>query len=1184
MRAEIGKINATVEVPVRADLSGFQRDLQAQIGRLRPNPVRVPAVLDLHAGALTGLQRKLAASRLRASVHLDVDRGALSALTGALGGLGKLSGGALGLPALSGGLVAVAGAAAQAANAVALLPAAGVAAAAPIAALAIGLNGIGDAFQAISAGDPEKIAEAMARLAPAAREFVTATQSLGPAWSAARLDVQQALFEGMGRAVTDLARVQLPVLRDGLSGIAGVLNGGVREAMGVFSTGTAAADFATTLGNVRAALAEVFAAMAPLSQAFIDLATVGSTFLPGLAAGAGDAAQRFADLVANARATGELQQFISVGLSTIGDLAQILGNVGSVLGSILSASAQAGAGILQVVEQLTGALAEFFRSAEGQTALQGFFTALADAIALVVPVVTQLITTLLPPLMAIYAALYPVVAQLAVAIGQALLSALDALLPVLPTIMAGFQALVGAVLPLVPVILQLVVDLIPPLVAVIAALVPTVVAVVQAFAPLLPVIAELALSLIPPLLAVVQALLPFIAQLAQIVGAALLQAFQAIAPVFPVLIDAFLRIVEAILPLLPMLLTLVSQLLPPLIAAFASLAPVVAAVAPLIADVVETIAPLILQVAGGLIPIIVQLAQVWSQTFQALTAAVLWAVNDVIRPAWDRLKAEATAVWQWVSQTFTSLRDALTGLFTSIRDTVAGLWTTATEFVKTAATAVWEWVTGRFTALRDGAVGIFTGLRDTALSVWTGLRDGVVGAAQNIWDWVVQRFTNLKTSAVRIFEEVRDTIGRVWDGIQDKVKAPLRLVFTFVNDNMIGPVNRILDKFPGSLSIPSLPRLAEGGMVHGPGTGTSDSILGVDRLTGMPTAFVSNHEFVVNARATAANLPLLQALNSGLRLPGFADGGLIGDLFGGVSNLASDIWDKAKDAVATVKNFATDMLAKGARKAAEAVLGPIVDGARRLIPDKVPLTLLEGGIDRLYSAVLGKGDEQDRLQALQGGSFGSSKATPNGVGGLGPMAAAARAFVMKTWGITNIGGYANRNIAGTGTKSDHALGKAIDVMIANYKSPAQIALGNQIASWFVANPQAFGTKYVIWRDQINSGNGWKPYGHPGGGRSDTLQHRDHVHVSVFDKGGHLPPGYSTIYNGTGRPERVLDASQTEVFDRVMARAGAGGGRGPLIGEVNLVAQDNRGVYRAMDELEHRMRVADLGGRYAEYTA
>jgi hypothetical protein len=61
------------------------------------------------------------------------------------------------------------------------------------------------------------------------------------------------------------------------------------------------------------------------------------------------------------------------------------------------------------------------------------------------------------------------------------------------------------------------------------------------------------------------------------------------------------------------------------------------------------------------------------------------------------------------------------------------------------------------------------------------------------------------------------------------------------------------------------PPLATGGLIRGPGTGTSDSIIG--RL--------SNGEFVVNAAATSGNLSALHAINSGFRLPGFAFGGLV---------------------------------------------------------------------------------------------------------------------------------------------------------------------------------------------------------------------------------------------------------------------------------------------------------------------
>jgi tape measure domain-containing protein len=62
----------------------------------------------------------------------------------------------------------------------------------------------------------------------------------------------------------------------------------------------------------------------------------------------------------------------------------------------------------------------------------------------------------------------------------------------------------------------------------------------------------------------------------------------------------------------------------------------------------------------------------------------------------------------------------------------------------------------------------------------------------------------------------------------------------------------------------SLLGFADGGHVSGPGSGTSDSI----------PAMLSNGEFVVNAKATAANRPVLEAINAG-KAPKFATGGIV---------------------------------------------------------------------------------------------------------------------------------------------------------------------------------------------------------------------------------------------------------------------------------------------------------------------
>lgn len=68
---------------------------------------------------------------------------------------------------------------------------------------------------------------------------------------------------------------------------------------------------------------------------------------------------------------------------------------------------------------------------------------------------------------------------------------------------------------------------------------------------------------------------------------------------------------------------------------------------------------------------------------------------------------------------------------------------------------------------------------------------------------------------------------------------------------------------PPGAPAPALAK-ASGGMISGPGSGTSDSI----------PILASDGEFMVNARATATHRPLLEAINAG-QVPRFAGGGLI---------------------------------------------------------------------------------------------------------------------------------------------------------------------------------------------------------------------------------------------------------------------------------------------------------------------
>ena len=99
-----------------------------------------------------------------------------------------------------------------------------------------------------------------------------------------------------------------------------------------------------------------------------------------------------------------------------------------------------------------------------------------------------------------------------------------------------------------------------------------------------------------------------------------------------------------------------------------------------------------------------------------------------------------------------------------------------------------------------------------------------------------------------------------------------------------GGVQGVTGEFTGSQATGVFYK-AGGGLISGPGTGTSDSI----------PAMLSNGEFVVNSAATAQHRNLLEAINGGAWPARFASGGFVGEADAG-------LWSGTADSGATLSN------------------------------------------------------------------------------------------------------------------------------------------------------------------------------------------------------------------------------------------------------------------------------------------
>lgn len=91
----------------------------------------------------------------------------------------------------------------------------------------------------------------------------------------------------------------------------------------------------------------------------------------------------------------------------------------------------------------------------------------------------------------------------------------------------------------------------------------------------------------------------------------------------------------------------------------------------------------------------------------------------------------------------------------------------------------------------------------------------------------------------------------------------------------------------------------------------------------------------------------------------------------------------------------------------------------------------------------------------------------------------------------------------------HSAGKAVDLMIRDYKNKTRISQGDKIAAFLLDNREQLGVYYLIWQDKIwLPGSGWNEYSASGkygtqftNNWNDTTKHLDHIHVEVYGDSG-----------------------------------------------------------------------------------
>ncbi|MGQ4544532.1 hypothetical protein ACUH97_07955 [Dermabacteraceae bacterium P13088] len=533
----------------------------------------------------------------------------------------------------------------------------------------------------------------------------------------------------------------------------------------------------------------------------------------------------------------------------------------------------------------------------------------------------------------------------------------------------------------------------------------------------------------------------------------------------------------------------------------------------------------------------------WNST---VAPAVMWLWRSVFAPVWDGIKAAVKAA---VDGAVSALSTMVAFWRSVLAPVVSWLWRNvfapAWAGIQAAIRVVVDWFNGTAMPLIRVAAraigGAFSVLKGTTATVWNGIKSVIGG----VWEKGIKpafdalyHFTT--TSIPNGFKAAKEGIEKWWSKIRSIAATPVK----FVVNSVIYPLAQSFDSVADVLGMKKLNfkkvEFATGGVMPGytPGRDVYDFI---DPVRGVRLGLSGGEPIMRPEVGRALGHGTIHKINEIARTRGvsgvkkafaFKSGGV----FDGAKGIAGDTYDwlkkKAKSTISVVTNpvGALTSLVNSLLPGLPGV-GPFVDGLRNL-----PRKIVQA-IGNKFTSLFSGGDHLSPPP------------------GNGP--------VLRSWqqiaAIPHPGLQITSTVrrgartAASGVVSLHSLGKAVDFAgpPAAMKRFFTFVRNNYRVSELIHTPMGGA--------QLSRGG--KPRAHfPA---ITERMHYNHVHVGgfakggvfnpprLYDRGGVLRPGYTPVFNHTGKDEAVLTHDQWELIREFADAIGEQGDGQAGIGTLNI---------------------------------